>query len=247
MPVIFGREVPTKTLWIGGGLIAAAVAVVVWLRARAAANAAAQPEAPQPSDQGYGGGMSIPAPTQQVADQYQQQMDNAQLEAQNIANRYQSNLVEQQQKQFAFQQSQMEALAPAYQAEQQSELAAQTHYYKAAAKAAVSCPGNASLRTAPDGSLYCRQKTSGGFLGIPLGDVFRTVQNFVGGVEAAAPNIGYQTANQAAAYYTGKVFKAPVAGAQPAQRQQTYTPPIAPTQISGGPQFSAIGYGEHIG
>lgn len=227
MPVIFGREVPTKTLWIGGGLAAAAVAIIVYLRARAASNAAAEAPAPQP-DQGAAG-MSVAAPGGPgVADQYQQQLQNSELEAQSIANQYQRNLVTQQEKQFAFQQSQMEALAPAYQAEQRAQLAVQTHYLTAASKAAVSCPGNASLRTAPDGSLYCRQKTSGGFLGIPIGDIFRTVQGFIGGVEAAAPSIGYQAANEAAQYYTGKVFRTPSAGAQPAQRQQTYTPPLAP-------------------
>src|SRR5216117_244278 len=107
MPVIFGREIPTKTLVIGGGLIATAVAVVVFLRARAAASAPAEVAA-QPQDQGYG--MSVAAPSGQVADQYQQQMQNSELEAQKIANTYQSNLVTQQQKQFEFQQSQAEAL-----------------------------------------------------------------------------------------------------------------------------------------
>src|SRR5690242_7359150 len=124
---IFGQEIERKTLIIGGGLIAAAVAVVVWLRARAASSASAEAPAPQP-DQGYG--MSVPAPTGQVADQFQQQLDNSQLEAEKIANTYQRNLVTQQQRQFDFQQSQFEALAPAYQAEQRSEIAVQTHFNK---------------------------------------------------------------------------------------------------------------------
>ena len=84
---IFGQEIERKTLIIGGGLIAAAVAVVVWLRARAASTATAEAPAAQP-DQGYG--MSVPAPSGAVADQYQQQLDNSQLEAQKIANTYQS-------------------------------------------------------------------------------------------------------------------------------------------------------------
>src|SRR5437870_7275591 len=100
MPVIFGHELKGKTLWIGGGLIAAAVAVVVFIRARAAASTPAQAAAAQPQDQG---GMSVAAPTGQVAEQYQQQMQNSELEAQAIANKYQSNLVKQQETQFAFQ------------------------------------------------------------------------------------------------------------------------------------------------
>ena len=120
---IFGQEIERKHLFIGGGLIAAAVAVVVWLRARAASAAPADAQAQQATDQGQGYGMSVAAPTGQVADQYQEQMANSQLEAQKIANTYQSNLVTQQEKQFSFQQRQMEALAPAYQAEERSALA----------------------------------------------------------------------------------------------------------------------------
>src|SRR5436190_72435 len=251
---ILGQEIERKHLFIGGGLIAAAVAVVVFLRARAAQSTAAGAPAPQP-DQGQGYGMSVAAPTGQVADQYQQQLQNTELEAGKIANRYQSNLVEQQEKQFAFQQSQYEALAPAYQAEQRSALAVETHYNTAASKAAISCPGNASVRTDPaTGQLYCRQKTSGGFLGIPIGDVFRTVQNFVSGVEAAAPNIGYQTAEQAASYYTGKAFPQRTVAAssgnpasRPVQQPANPTPParqpaFAPQQFT--PGISGHGYGD---
>ena len=204
---ILGMHLDRKQLLIGGGLIAAAVAVVVFLRSRAQASAPA--EAPQPTDDqtaGYGGGVQVAAPTQGVADQYQQQLANSQLEADSIANQYQRNLVGQQQKQFDFQQRMQELLAPDILKNEQAELAVSTHFNMAASKAAVSCPGNASLRTGPDGQLYCRQKTSGGVLGIPVGDIFRTVQNFVGGVEAAAPEIGYNTAKQAAQYYTGKTF-----------------------------------------
>ena len=238
---IFGQEIERKTLIIGGGLIAAAVAVVVWLRARAASTATAEAPAAQP-DQGYG--MSVPAPSGAVADQYQQQLDNSQLEAQKIANTYQSNLVTQQQKQFDFQQSIQQALAPAYLSEQSSELAVQTHFNTAASKAAVSCPGNASLRTGPDGQLYCRQKTSGSFLGIPVGDIVRSVQGFVSGVEAAAPSIGYNAAQQAAAYETGRVFPLGAAkqGLNPTAQARTSTPGIAPKPL---PALSAFhGYSE---
>src|SRR5438552_53514 len=110
---IFGQEIEKKTLWIGGGLAAAAVAVIVFIRARAASAGATDASAAQPAQQpDQGAGMSVAAPTGQVADQYQQQMDKAQLEATGIANQYQRNLVTQQQKQFNFQQSQAEALAP---------------------------------------------------------------------------------------------------------------------------------------
>lgn len=101
MPVIFGHEVPAKTLWIGGGLIAAAVAVVVWLRARAASQAAAQAQpAPSPDQSGYGGGgggMTVAAPTQAAADQYTAQMAQDQLAAQGAAFQYLSSLSQQQQ------------------------------------------------------------------------------------------------------------------------------------------------------
>lgn len=94
---IFGREVPKKTLLIGGGLIAAAVAVVVWLRARAASAAAAQPApAPQPDTSGGGGGMTVAAPTQAAADQYQQGITQDQLAAAEQAAQYANNLALQQ-------------------------------------------------------------------------------------------------------------------------------------------------------
>ncbi len=248
---IFGMDLDRKQLLIGGGLIAAAVAVVVFLRARAASQAAAADQtAPQPDQsQGAGGGMSIPAPTQGVADQYQQQLDNAQLQAQTIANQYQTNLVGQQQKQFDLQQRMAELLAPSVAAEQQSALAVETHYNKAAADTRLACPGNAGVATDPStGQLYCRQKTSGGILGIPVGDVFRTFQNFLGGVEAAAPNIGYNTAQQAAAYYTGKAFPSPgtsAAKGNPAARPAPQkpipsTPGIAPSPVSVGHGYGDI-------
>ena len=240
---IFGQEIERKTLIIGGGLIAAAVAVVVWLRARAASTASASAPADQP-DQSAGYGMSVPAPSGAVADQYQQQLDNSQLEAQKIANTYQSNLVTQQQKQFDFQQSIQQALAPAYLSEQSSELAVQTHFNTAASKAAVSCPGNASLRTGPDGQLYCRQKTSGSFLGLPVGDIVRSVQGFVSGVEAAAPSIGYNAAQQAAAYETGRVFPLGAAkqGLNPTAQARQSTPGIAPAPTAALPPYH--GYSE---
>ena len=256
MPVIFGHEIPVKALWIGGGLIAAAVAVMVFLRARAAGAAAQPPPAPPQADTGGygGGGMTVSAPTDQVASDYQTQLQNAQLTSQNIANQYQQQLLTQQQTQFDFQQKQQNLLAPAYQQEQQSALAVQTHYNQAAANAQVSCPGSASVRTDPStGQLYCRQKTSGGFLGIPLGDIGRTIQNAIGGVEAAAPTLGYQFAQQAASYYTGQLFPTGTRqqtqqAARPSQATVPFaqhTNPIpsgpAPTPVLNNP-MAGIGY-----
>lgn len=108
MPRIFGHEVPAKTLWIGGGLIAAAVAVVVWLRARAASQVAAQGQPAQPDTSGYGaggGGMTVAAPTQAAADQYTAQMAQDSLAAQGAAYQYLSSLAQQQQAAQALQQS----------------------------------------------------------------------------------------------------------------------------------------------
>lgn len=249
---IFGQEIEKKTLWIGGGLIAAAVAVVVFIRARAAASApqeAAQPQ--QQQDQGYG--MSVAAPTGQVADQYQQQLQNSELEANAIANKYQSNLVAQQQKQFDFQQSQMEALAPEYLDLARAQIGVETHFNKAASKAAVSCPGDASLRTGPDGQLYCRQKTSGNIGPLPLGDLSRTLRGLVYGAEQAAPSIGYQAAKDAASYYTGKIFtKRTVAsrsGNPSANSEQTTSRPFSArpgVPYPATPGIAPHGYGELI-
>jgi hypothetical protein len=224
---LFGHHIPPKTLWIAAA-VGGVLALVLYLRARASA-AAGTAAAPQPDQ---GAGMTVAAPSGTMADQYQEQLNNADLQAQTIANQYQSNLVTQQQKQFDLQQSIASQLVPDVVNQQRAALSVQTHFDTAASKAAVSCPGSASLRTGPDGQLYCRQKTSGGFLGIPLGDIGRTVQNFVGGVEAAAPTIGYQTAQQAASYYAGQLFSPkPAAPARPVAR----TPGIAP-----GPTFTDV-------
>lgn len=233
---LFGQHIKHQTVWIAAG-VGGVIAVVLYLRARAAGAAPSAP-APQPDP---GAGMSVGAPTGSVASDYQQQIDNAQLQAQTIANQYQSNLVSQQSKQFDLQQSLAEQLAPSVLQQQQASLAVQTHFDTAASKAPVSCPGSASLRTGPDGQLYCRQKTSGGFLGIPVGDIFRTVQNFVGGVEAAAPTIGYQTAQQAAGYYTGQLFPShPAAVPNPTTQARSQTPTLSP--VTGTP--APHGYAE---
>jgi hypothetical protein len=222
MPRIFGQELTGKQLWIGG-LIAAAVAVVVFLRARAASAPTMQAE--QPADYGEAsGGLSVPAPSQQVADQYQQQLQNAELEAAGIANAYQKNLLTQQQKQFDFQMSQQELLAPAYRSEQQAELAAQEHYYKTVAKTKISCPKGQGVAQDTSGQLYCRQKSSG----IPIvTDLIRTASGIVYGAAAAAPSIGYQGAQAAATYYTGKVF-----ATGPAKRPKA-TEPMSMTSQQG--------------
>lgn len=235
MPVIFGQEITGKKALVIGGVVIAGVVGVVYLRSRAHAQGA--DTVAQPTDQP--GGMSVGAPSQGVADAYQNQMSAAQQQADAIANQYQQNLVTQQQKQFDFQQKMQELLAPDILKEQQSELAVETHFNTAASKAAVSCPGNASLRTGPDGQLYCRQKTSGGILGIPVGDIARTVQGFVGGVEAAAPEIGYSSAKAAATYYTGKYF--PASGPTPAKANASQ--PII-TKVNPTPNLPTHGYEE---
>jgi hypothetical protein len=220
---IFGHHFKHQTVWIGGGLIAAAIAVVVWLRARAAAAPAAGETAADPG--GYG--MSVGAPTQGVADQYQQQLNQGEVEAQNIANAYQGELLRQSKAQFDFQQAQMEAVAPAYQNELKAELGAQEHYYKTVANTKISCPGGYGVAQDTSGQLYCRQKTSG----IPIvTDLLRTARGLVYGAEAAAPSIGYEAAQNAAAYYTGKYF-APQKGVVVGKGS---TPPIAPQRRTAG-------------
>ncbi len=194
---VFGKEVEQKTLWIGGGLAAAAVAVIVWLRSRAATAPSTETQAQQP-DQGYG--MTVGAPSGQVADQYQQKIQNSELEAQAIANKYQSNLVTQQQTQFDFQQKMSELLAPDILSEQQSELAAETHYQKTVAGTKISCPPGQALGQDPDGNLSCRQKGSGAWGPLPVGGASRAAKGFVRGVEVEAPEAGRQLTRAAEKY-----------------------------------------------
>ncbi len=236
---IFGQEVEKKKLLIGGGLLAAAVAVIVFLRARAA-GASAQQAAPAPQeDAGYGGGMSVAAPSGQVASAYEQQMQNSELEASAIANKYQANLVTQQEKQFDFQQRMQDLLAPDILANERSELAVETHQNKTVAKTRIACPAGQALKGDPGnpGGLYCAGKGSG----LPvISDLWRSVQGLGRGVAAASPEIGYEASKSAASYYTGKVF-GPSKVVTGKRKDQVGTPPIAPVMMSGH------GYEDHIG
>lgn len=86
MPTIFGHELKGKTLWWVVGGIAAAVAIVVWVRSRAGAasadteSAAGAIPGAAPIDFGReGGGLSVGAPNQSIADRYNQLLaDNQQ-------------------------------------------------------------------------------------------------------------------------------------------------------------------------
>jgi len=98
---------------------------------------------------------------------------------------------------------------------------AEANYYNQLSKRQVSCPGSASVRIDPaTGQAYCRTKTSGGFLGLPLGEISRsvagTITGFLGGVQAAAPGIGYSAANAYAGRELGQLTQhkstSPVAG-----------------------------------
>jgi hypothetical protein len=242
---IFGQEVERKHLLIGGGLLAAAVAVIVFLRARAGASVQAT-EQQQPQDAGYGGGMSVAAPSGQVADAYQQQLDNSELEAKNIANTYQKQLMTQQQTQFDFQQKMNEQLAPDILANEQSQLAVDTHYNKTVAKTRIGCPPGMAKIGNPDGSgVSCVPKNSG----IPIvSDLVRSVKGLGRGVAQAAPEVGYAAAKQAgnAWIYSQLTPKdaegVPVSASNPKPaRRSVGTVPIAPTQMSGH------GYEDHIG
>ena len=204
---LFGQEVSKKTLLIGGGLMAAAVVLLVWLRSRAgSAQSTGHPMPDQPQDYSSGG-MTVAAPTPAMADSYTQAMQNAELDATKIANDYQRNLMQQQEKQFDFQMGMQQQLLPEMMRLEKSRMGVEEHYNKAAAKAAVSCPGNASVRTDPaTGELYCRGKTSGSWGPVPVGSIVRAAKGVIYGAEQAAPSIGYEVARDAAHYYTGKVF-----------------------------------------
>jgi hypothetical protein len=222
---IFGQEVERKHLLIGGGLIAAAIAVVVFLRARAGARASQPvPQAAEGDQAGYGGGMSISAPTGQVADQYQQQLDNAELEARSIANQYQKNLLQQQQTQFEFQQKMQEQLAPDILANEQANIAADTAYQKAKAKIPIACPPGYARARNVNGELTCNKKGSGN-IGT---DVYR-------GAREAAPQIGKDLA---------------LAGEQ--YLKQVYLPSVPSKKGKGKTAAQLVslsdhGYGDHIG
>ncbi len=157
---IFGQEVERKHLLIGGGLLAAAVAVIVFLRSRATASQPTQEASEPQQDYGYGG-MSVGAPTQQVADQYQQQLQNAELEAQGIANQYQRNLVNQQEKQFSFQNTMQEMLAPEILAYETQRIKADTVFERAKEKIPIACPPGYARARDTEGNLTCNPKGSG--------------------------------------------------------------------------------------
>jgi hypothetical protein len=222
---IFGQEVERKHLLIGGGLIAAAIAVVVFLRARAASSAAQA--APQPSEQdqqGYGGGMSVAAPTGQIADQYQQQLQNSELEAQSIANKYQTNLVAQQEKQYEFQNKMQEQLAPDLLANEQANLAADTAYQKAKAKIPLACPPGYARARDMNGDLTCNRKGSGNI----ATDVYK-------GAREEAPQVG-RDLMRAGERYVKQTYLPTVSS-----KKRKSTPPIAPDGMSNH------GYEDHIG
>lgn len=229
MPRIFGHELTTKQLWIGGGLAAVGVAAVVYMRSRGGVATEAPAAGGDYSGDAMGGGpVSVGAPTSAAADAYQSQLASGEQEAQSIANAYQKQLMRQQETAFNFQQRQMEALAPDLLERERSALAVETHYNKTVAKKRIACPGgNQAVYQTVTGELACREKTSGGFLGIPLGAIGRSVAGFFEGVQAASPEIGYNTAKQAAQYYTGKTFSQ---NSYPGQVKRT-TPPISPTSV----------------
>jgi len=113
-----------------------------------------------------------------------------------------------------------EQYATATQAQRQ-----QTNYYKAIAGAQVSCPGTASMRIDPTtGQAYCRQKTSGSILGLPIGGLFRVGQGVVQGAQAYAPTAGYNLAQAGTQYVTQQYLTSPVrpgGGGMPARTGQT--------------------------
>src|SRR5690348_17539103 len=85
---VFGHHIPHKTIWIAAG-IGGVLALVLYLRARASAASAAAAGAPAPqSDQGAG--MTVAAPSGPVADQYQEQLNNADLRSEEHTSELQS-------------------------------------------------------------------------------------------------------------------------------------------------------------
>jgi hypothetical protein len=99
-----GTGLDKKQAMILGGVVAAGVAVVVYIRYKAAQEAPPPEGFPmdQPMSGGGGGGgiVSVPAPTQAVADQYEQGMRQAELDAANLQNSYMQEQLRQNTSQF---------------------------------------------------------------------------------------------------------------------------------------------------
>lgn len=240
------KEIAKKPyVWIG---LVGIVLLVLFLRARRGV-AAGEP-VPQPQPQGGGGGgyggggggyQSSPQDTlqQQIGYQQaqlalqtgQQQLDyekrlqdlqlqglGSQLEyqqaGQKLKEQYQQGLLPSQ---ISLGQSQLRT--------QEYEQGAQQHYLQAVQKAQVSCPGTASMRIDPTtGAPYCRQKTSGNILGIPVGSIFRTAQGVAQGAEAYAPQAGYNIAQAGTQFAVRNYLTSPVApggAGKPANTGQT--------------------------
>ena len=253
MPVIFGQEVKPRTLWIAGGVIVAGVVAIVYLRSRAAAEAPAAAPSPAPDFGGGGGGgaapVAVPAPTDQAAANYNAELAGVQLDVAKFGLQQQQEQLREQKAQFdlgaALQQAYNTAQGALFgqQAAFQGEVLTQEQ--KQLAKTGISCAGKDSPRYGiipgsqpPQLGWFCRQKTSGGFLGIPIGDISRSVQNFFSGVEAAAPQIGYNAGQAAGAYYTQRLFPMQGQQRQGFPQQQPYYPQQMPQQFGYLPPLS---------
>lgn len=264
MPVIFGHEVKASTLWIAGGLVAVGVAGILYIRSQGQAPEVAAAAPPDTGGGGGGGGgqvpVAVPAPTDQQAANYNTALQDIQLQAARFGLQQQQEQAREQKAQFdlgyALNQAYNQAQASIYgsqaqlQEAQNAALASQAGLegsenaalQKQVEKTGASCPGNASLRWNPQQGWYCREKTSGGILGIPLGQIVNAIGNFVGGVQAGAGQAG-QTVAIAAGQAGGAAIRAqagvPAFGNYaPGYGQQT--------QQSQLPNFGYPGYGSQF-
>lgn len=236
MPEIFGEElntrekflgVPKKWLpWILGAV--GAFVLLMYLRGRSGSSASSPTPVPNQLPSGGGGGMTVAVPNSSDA---QTRLDNEQLQAAQLQNQYQQNLISQQQQQFDLGQKFREAILPSEVALansqnmlQQQYAAAGANYFKQLSGKQVSCPGDASVRIDPTtGQAYCRQKTSGGILGIPVGQIAQSFVNFFTGVQQAAPQVGSQLTQAAGSYYSAQIGAGGIGSLFPRSQGSTST------------------------
>jgi hypothetical protein len=211
MPKLFGLE---PKIWIPLAGVAGVGLIYLFLKSRQGGGdtSAAGP------DNTFGAGAVAPsAPAQSPAATSPQESFGdqlAQLQAQILGEQLREQRaafdLQQQagQTQLGLQTQIANALLPSEIQLQRSQTKAMTDVFNKG----ISCPGKASARIGPNGEIFCRQKTAGSILGLPIGQIFDSVSNLLTGVQAAAPAAGAQLTQAAAGYYGGQIAGGGIGG-----------------------------------
>lgn len=255
MPAIV-EHIKKYWVWYAGG--AALLVAFFYLRSRQAAPAEAATGAGNGS---FGAGATSPsAPATGGATSgvdYQGQLNEIAVNqaAQEAANRQAMFGLQfgQLQQQIALSGQYAQALLPSAEQAAQAQYGAQAAAYglesevnkqqqKQVAKTGISCPGNASARLMPDASgnlvWQCRQKTSGGILGIPVGQIFDAISNALGGVQAGIGPAAEQAtvmAGQATGYAARYAIPQQIGAAAGFRMPAFGTPPFISQPYAGSP------------